>query len=131
MKVSGCSSPSIHLSLIPVQFVSDSDTPERVFEPLLLLGLLANYNKFEIQNPYQLRLNDFVNEATIQKLVKSIGVTCARIRDGYTAVQDDLPEGWTWNSTLVFIGLRALAPEAKSKKVPPTEGEAKELFNAL
>lgn len=109
----------------------DTDTPGRDFEPLLLLGLLANYNKFEIQNPYQLRLYDFVNEATIQNLVKSIKITCAKIRDSYAAVQDDLPEGWTWNSTLVFIGLRALAPEAKSKKAPPTEEEAKELFNAL
>lgn len=103
----------------------------KVFEPFLLLGLLANYNKFEFQNPYQLRLDDFVNEATIQKIVKGVGLLCSALRNGYVAVQDDIPEGWTLSSTLVFFGLRALAPGAKDKSVPPSAEEAKEMFAAL
>lgn len=103
----------------------------QVFDPFLLLGLLANYNKFEFQNPYQLRLDDFVNEATIQKIVKGIGMSCAALRNGYVAVQDDVPEGWTLTSTLTFFGLRVLAPGAKDKPAPPTPEEAKEMFAAL
>ncbi|KAK6845301.1 membrane protein [Apiospora arundinis] len=62
----------IHRDLFPamMKFIQDSDSPTRVLEPFMLLGLLANYNKFEFQNPYQLRLNDFVNEAAIQKVPK-------------------------------------------------------------
>ncbi|KAL1969523.1 hypothetical protein VTN77DRAFT_8961 [Rasamsonia byssochlamydoides] len=122
-----------HRDLFPslMKFVHDSDTPIHVLEPFLLLGLLANYNKFEFQNPYQQRLDDFVNEATIQKIVKGTGQSCAALRNGYVAVQDDLPEGWTLTSTLIFFGLRALAPGAKEKPAPPTAEEAKEMFTAL
>lgn len=95
------------------------------------MGLLGNYNKFEFQNPYQNRLEDFVNEETIQSLVRGIAHACALSRDSYIAVHDDAPEGWNLNSALVYVGLRALAPEAKGKKAPPTEEEAKELFDAL
>ncbi|KAL1998273.1 hypothetical protein VTN02DRAFT_6494 [Thermoascus thermophilus] len=122
-----------HRDLFPslMKFVHDSDTHMQVFEPFLLLGILANYNKFEFQNPYQLRLDDFVNEATIQKIVKGIGLSCAALRNGYVAVQDDVPEGWTLTSTLIFFGLRALAPGARDRSVPPTPEEAKEMFAAL
>lgn len=109
----------------------DSESPVQVLEPFLLLGLLANYNKFEFQNPYQLRLDDFVNEATIQKIVKGIGITCSSLRNKYVAIQDDLPEGWTWSNTLAFLGLRAFVPGPKAGSGPPSEEEAKELFGAL
>lgn len=114
-----------------LQFIHDTDTHIQIFEPFLLLGLLANYNRFEFQNPYHLRLVDFVNEATIQKIVKGVGVSCAALRNGYVAVQDDVPEGWTLTSTLIFFGLRALAPGAKDRATPPTPEEAKEMFAAL
>jgi hypothetical protein len=39
-----------------------------VLGPILLLGLLDNYMS-EFRNPYQQRLDDFVNEATIQIIV--------------------------------------------------------------
>jgi len=113
------------------QFVHDTDTHAQVFEPFLLLGLLANYNKFEFQNPYQLRLDDFVNETTIQKIIKGLGVTCAALRNGYVAVQDDIPKGWNLSSTLVFFGLGALAPGSKAKPQPPSVEEARERFAAL
>jgi len=95
------------------------------------LGLLANYNKFEFQNPYQLRLDDFVNEAIIQKIVSGVGATCAALRNGYVAVHDDLPEGWSLSSTLIFFGLGALAPGPKANAKPASAEEAKERFAAL
>ena len=42
-----------------------------------------------------------------------------------------MPRDWNLNSALVYVGLRAFAPEAKKKKAPPSEEEAKELFDAL
>ncbi|KAF3387329.1 hypothetical protein F1880_001577 [Penicillium rolfsii] len=122
-----------HRDLFPslMKYVNDSETPLQVFDPFLLLGLLANYNKFEFQNPYQLRLDDFVNEASIQKIVKGVGMACSGLRNGYVAVQDDIPEGWTLTNTLIFFGLRALAPGARDKANPPTAEEAKAMFADL
>jgi hypothetical protein len=96
-----------------------------------LLGLLVNYNKFEFQNPYRLRLDDFVNDSIIQKIVASFGDACSGLRDAYVAVQDDMPEGWTIGSTLNYIGLGVLAPA--SRPVTPVTGpdEAKSLFATL
>ncbi|KAJ5369804.1 uncharacterized protein N7496_005896 [Penicillium cataractarum] len=122
-----------HRDLFPslMKYVNDSETPLEVFDPFLLIGLLANYNKFEFQNPYQLRLDDFVNEASIQKIVKGVGQACSGLRNGYVAVQDDIPEGWTLTNTLIFFGLRALAPGARDKANPPTAEEAKAMFADL
>jgi len=102
-----------------------------IFAPFLLLGLLANYNKFEFQNPYQHRLEDFINESIMQQIVYGIGDVCGAVRDRYVALQEDLPDAWNLSSTLTFIGLRALSPDPKNKRPPPTEEEAKEQFGAL
>src|ERR1700744_3923321 len=68
-----------HRDLFPslMKFVQDSDASGQIREPFALLSLLVNYNKFEFQNPYQTRLNDFVNEGIMRKLVFCIGNTCA------------------------------------------------------
>ncbi|KAL5001948.1 hypothetical protein BDV10DRAFT_191918 [Aspergillus recurvatus] len=122
-----------HRDLFPsiMKLVHESESPMQVFEPFLLLGLLANYNKFEFQNPYQLRLDDFVNETSIQKIVKGVGLSCGALRNGYVAVQDDSPEGWTLMGTLMYFGLGVLAPGRKEKPTPPSPEEAKEMFAAL
>jgi hypothetical protein len=115
-----------------VQFIQECDGPARIFEPFTLLGLLANYNKFEFQNPYQLRLADFVNEATIQKIIQSTGYTCQRSRQYFVDVQDDIPEGWTLSSTLNMIGLGAIAPGGKPPPKPVYDAEtAKQMFAEL
>ncbi|KAL5343738.1 hypothetical protein BJX70DRAFT_393791 [Aspergillus crustosus] len=122
-----------HRDLFPsiMKLVHESESPMQVFEPFLLLGLLANYNKFELQNPYQLRLDDFVNETSIQKIVKGVGISCGALRNGYVAVQDDSPEGWSLMGTLIYFGLGVLAPSRKEKANPPSPEEAKEMFAAL
>jgi hypothetical protein len=117
-------------SLYP-QFIQDSDTASRAFEPFTLLGLLANYNKFEFQNPYRLRLDDFVNEGTIQKIIRSVGQTCFASRGKYVAVQDDLPEGWSLGSTLNMIGLGGIAPGVKTVAPAIDPEVAKEMFAKL
>ncbi|KAG9257622.1 uncharacterized protein F5Z01DRAFT_404717 [Emericellopsis atlantica] len=124
----------IHRDLFPsiMKFVHDSEKPGPVLEPFTLIGLLANYNKFEFQNPYQLRLNDFVNEATIQKIIRCVGYTCQAVRADYVEVQDDIPEGWTLSRTLSLIGLGFIAPGPKPEKKPIYDAEtAKHMFTQL
>jgi len=106
------------------------DVPQHGLRAFVTLGILSNYNKFESQNLYQSRLEDFVNEETIRLLVQSFGHTCRRVRDQYVAVQEDYPAPWTLNSTLAMVGLRSLSSDAKTAP-PPTEEEAKVMFNSL
>ncbi len=117
--------------LITSQSIQDSDNPELVFKPFLLLGLLANYNKFEFRNPYRLRLEDFVNESAIQKIAQGIGSACSHSRNSYVAVQEDVAEGWTVGSTLAYIGLGVLAPSKGAAPAQPKVDDMKEGFAAL
>ncbi|KAH8881190.1 DUF1741-domain-containing protein [Thozetella sp. PMI_491] len=115
-----------------MKFIHEAESPPRISEPFTLLGLLANYNKFEFQNPYQLRLNDFVNEGTIQKIIQSVGYTCQKLRIDFVNIQDDMPEGWTLASTLNMMGLGAIAPGGKPvQKVVYDAETAKKMFAKL
>ncbi|KAI1434953.1 hypothetical protein GGR50DRAFT_356600 [Xylaria sp. CBS 124048] len=115
-----------------MKFIQDSDSPERALEPFVLLGLLANYNKFEFQNPYQLRLNDFINEIAIQKVVRCVGQACNRLRGQYLDILEDLPEGWSLSHTLSLMGLSRIAPGAKANQKPNHDPEAaKQMFAKL
>lgn len=102
-----------------------------MFKPFLLLGLLANYNKFEFRNPYRLRLEDFVSEDTIVKIVQGLGATCSSARDHYVAIQEDVAEGWTLGNTLAYISFGVLAPPKGAKPLPHGADELKEGFAAL
>jgi hypothetical protein len=113
------------------QFIQDADDTFLAYEAFTLLGLLANYNKFESQNPYRLRLEDFVNEATIQKVIRAIGQESAELRSAYVEIQEDLPEGWTLSSTLSMIGLGKIAPGAKAATPTIDPETAKEMFLKL
>ena len=112
------------------QNIQDLESPVDVFKPFLLLGLLANYNKFEFRNPYRLRLEDFVNEGTIQQIIRGLGTICLQSRDQYVAVQEDIDEGWTLHSTLTYIGLGILAPGKALSQAPNVE-DTKEQFATL
>ncbi|CAJ2510938.1 Uu.00g065630.m01.CDS01 [Anthostomella pinea] len=124
----------IHRDLFPaiMKFIQESESPSMVLEPFTLLGLLANYNKFEFQNPYQQRLNDFVNEAAIQKIIKCVGQTSRGLRGQYIEILQDLPEGWSISNTLSMIGLGAIAPGSKANQKPTYDPEvAKQMFAKL
>lgn len=114
-----------------MRYIQDVEAPAMTFKAFLLLGLLANYNKFEFRNPYRARLEDFVNEATIHKIIAGLGSTCTVSRDRYVAIQEDIAEGWNLSSALSYIGLGVLAP-AKSTPIPAGKtGEVKEDFSTL
>ncbi|MCJ1315581.1 hypothetical protein MMC15_000901 [Xylographa vitiligo] len=121
-----------HRDLFPslMKYVQDTDESSQAFEPFLLLGLLVNYNKFEYRNPYRLRLEDFVNEATIQTIVSGLGVILSQSRNRYVSVIEDVPEGWNLSSTLTYIGLGVLAP-IKAITPAPSADDDKEKFATL
>ncbi|KAH0379571.1 DUF1741-domain-containing protein, partial [Aureobasidium melanogenum] len=110
-----------------MRFIRDLEDPLDAAQPLLLAGLLANYNKFETYNPYHARFADFVNYETIVQICRSIESTCTFLRDQYVAIQDDVPEAWSIGGTLSYIGLGALAG-AKPAVPAPTEDEMKAKF---
>ncbi|KKA26980.1 hypothetical protein TD95_000506 [Thielaviopsis punctulata] len=105
------------------------DAPNRALPPFILLGLLANYNKFEFQNPYSLRLADFVNELSMQRLVTCIGRTCADLRAAYIAVQDDAADSWSLAGALG----RLVPGWGREKKQRPVydEDTARSMFAQL
>ncbi|KAL7270888.1 hypothetical protein RUND412_006388 [Rhizina undulata] len=125
----------VALDLFPaiMKFINDPDTAGLSYEPFILLSILANYNKFEFQNPYQLRLDDFVNEATIKRIVQEIGTTTQCCRADYIAIQDDLPEGWSLGGVLSYVGLSILSgagPKARPSPVPNVDA-SKLSFSSL
>lgn len=93
--------------------------------------MLANYNKFEFRNPYRLRLEDFVNESAIVKIVQGLGVACSQSRDYYVAIQEDIAEGWTLSNTLAYISLGLLASAKSPVPALPKADEVKEGFAIL
>lgn len=119
----------IHRDFFPalMKLVHQLESPLQAAEPLMLTGLLANYNKFEVQNQYRVRFADFVNEHTITHVVESVGWSCILLKSRYVAIQDDTPVGWSVASTLSYVGLGALAG-AKPGAPTLTEEQQKLLF---
>jgi hypothetical protein len=92
-------------------------------------------NKFEFQNPYQLRLDDFVNEPTIKRIVQEIGFSSVQCRADYISIHDDVPEGWSLNNVLSYVGLAMLAgagPRSRpTSPLPPNVDASKRSFGDL
>lgn len=103
------------------------DHPLRASEPFLLVGLLANYDKFETQNQYRVRLADYVDENGMEKVIESIGWTCKLLQERYVAVLDDSPAVWSIGGTLSYVGLGALA-RTKAPAPALSEDEQRTLF---
>lgn len=78
--------------------------------PFLLIGLLANYDKFEsASNSYRTRFGDFVNDSTMGRISECVGWTSVLLRDLYVAIFDDSPASWSIGGTLSYVGLGSLA----------------------
>ena len=119
----------LHRDLFPalMKLVHQLDDPLQASEPLLLTGLLANYNRFEVHNPYRIRFADYVNDDAMKKVVESVACICTLLRSRYIAIQDDTPVGWSVSGTLSYVGLGAFAG---AKPVTPvlTEEQQRDLF---
>ena len=110
-----------------MQLVHQLDNPLQASEPFLLTGLLANYNKFEVNNQYRVRFSDFVNDEAMRSVVESVSWTCMLLRERYVVIQDDTPIGWSIGGTLSYVGLGVLAG-AKPAAPALTEEQQRELF---
>lgn len=64
-----------------------------------------NYNKFEFQNPYQLRVADYLNDSVMKQLVQSLNPAFVDIRDQYLALQPDQDGSWSVGNTLSYLSL--------------------------
>ena len=113
--------------LIDTQLVRQLGSPIQAAEPMLLVGLLSNYNKFEVHNQYRVRFADFINEDGMKAVIESVGWTCNLLRQRYIAIQDDTPTTWSIGGTLSYVGLGSLAG-AKPAAPVMTEDQQRELF---
>lgn len=116
-------------TLTAMQHIRRMDHPLRASEPFLLVGLLANYDKFETQNQYRERLGDYCEDEPIEKVVQSIGWTCKLLQDHYVSIFDDSPAVWSIGNTLSYVGLGALTRTKPSAPVL-SEDEQRTLFAA-
>ncbi|KAF2154428.1 DUF1741-domain-containing protein [Myriangium duriaei CBS 260.36] len=110
--------------------ILEADSARTAIPSVVLIGILANCNKFEIYNPYQSRIAHLDDEHVTKKLMAAIATACANLREEYVSIQDDSPKPWSIGGTLSYVGLGPLA----GKKPPPTvlsEDEAKAKFAEL
>jgi len=119
----------IHRDFFPalMKLVHQLESPLQAAEPLLLTGLLANYNKFEVHNQYRVRFADFVNDETMRKVIDSVAWNCTLLRERYIIIQDDTSAAWSMAGTLSYVGLGALAGAKPAPPVLP-EDKQKEMF---
>lgn len=117
-------------ALLDSLLAHETTSSERTESTLSLIGVLANYNKFETRNIYLDRIRHGVDSDTYRQLLDGFVHTCVRIRQEYVDVQDDAPEVWSLASTLTSIGLGSLTNSAKKPPLP-TEEEMKTRFATL
>lgn len=62
------------------QLISEPSTASLTFESVLLLGLLANFRKYEARNPYLVRVEDYVDEKAMEKIIGLVEEALRSIR---------------------------------------------------
>ncbi|KAI8604636.1 hypothetical protein EDD21DRAFT_202158 [Dissophora ornata] len=72
-----------------IKFFVTVESVSLASEAMALLGLLANYNKYEIQNPYLTNLSALKDEVALRKMSMIIAHTCDSMRRGYVEVMED------------------------------------------
>ncbi|KAH9824984.1 hypothetical protein DFH28DRAFT_1077448 [Melampsora americana] len=95
--------------------VSDPRTISMTFDGVLLLGLLANFRRFESRNPYLVRMEDYVDEKAMERIITLSVLALADVRSGYMSVQE---EG---TSSILGNVMGALSLIKPSNPIPPSE----------
>lgn len=112
-----------------VKFMTDDATAPFAFESTLLLGLLANFRKYEARNPYGVRIEDFVEDGVmsvsrvclrewvrrvpltdvephLQRIIDVVLTVSHRARDSYIAITDDSPPSFVASLTSLVFSFR-------------------------
>ncbi|KAK4056590.1 hypothetical protein OIO90_002438 [Microbotryomycetes sp. JL221] len=89
-----------------VKFMSDDESAPYVYESSLLLGLLANFRKFEARNPYGVRIEDFVEDLVMVRIIDVVRTVCQRSRDTYIEVSDDTTPSFVASLTSLVMSFR-------------------------
>ncbi|KAF9318125.1 hypothetical protein BG003_011780 [Podila horticola] len=103
------------------------DSAELAFEALALLGLLANYNKYETQNPYLTQLTALNDSAILEKMALVITVSCDKMRRSYIAVADDDELSTVSKVTSAFSYVTGMLWNPKSQDSSATDAAFAEL----
>jgi hypothetical protein len=51
------------------QLIANPKSISLVFDTVLLLDLLANFRRFESRNPYLVRMEDYVDEKAMERII--------------------------------------------------------------
>ncbi|KAF9300911.1 hypothetical protein BGZ74_007337 [Mortierella antarctica] len=103
------------------------DSADLAFEALALMGLLANYNKYETQNPYLAQLTALNDETILQKMALVITVSCDKMRRSYIAVADDDELSTVSKMTSAFSYVTGMLWNPKSQDSSATDAAFAEL----
>ncbi|KAF9906779.1 hypothetical protein EC991_000290 [Linnemannia zychae] len=104
-----------------IKFFVKVESIELAFEAMSLLGLLANYNKYETQNCYLASLAALNDDAILRKMAMVITYTCDKMRKSYTEVMDDDEQSTVSKLTSVFSYVTGMLWNPKAQDISVTD----------
>ncbi|KAG0294966.1 hypothetical protein BGZ97_004935 [Linnemannia gamsii] len=104
-----------------IKFFVKVESIELAFEAMSLLGLLANYNKYETQNRYLASLAALNDDTILQKMAMVITHTCDKMRKSYTEVMDDDEQSTVSKLTSAFSYVTGMLWNPKSQDISVTD----------
>ncbi|KAH7051730.1 hypothetical protein BKA57DRAFT_491496 [Linnemannia elongata] len=106
-----------------IKFFVKVNSNELAFEAMSLLGLLANYNKYETQNRYLASLAALNDDVILLKMAMVITHTCDKMRKSYTEVMDDDEQSTVSKLTSAFSYVTGMLWNPKSQDISVTDEE--------
>ncbi|MBW0489600.1 hypothetical protein O181_029315 [Austropuccinia psidii MF-1] len=96
--------------------IANPQTISLTFDSVLLLGLLANFKRFDSRNPYLLRMEDYVDEQAMERIIALTVLALDDLKEAYMNLKTDSNQsliGQVTTSVMnVFVG--TISPRAKS-----------------